>query len=431
MRGHQKWLALACLVLGPSPGPAGAEPTGSDAAGVPTGRFTLTVPAARADADAISARVADYFGEARLVGSRRVISRGGPGVGFVFELPGDAAVRKSDDLARALRRVGREVGGDGAEELRRRAKGKPVNLPIFEGDWNARSVRTQTALARTSTYAAQVKATGRGQIVAVLDGGFDLGHEFLTGRLAPQSYDALDDDADAQDLGNGSNDDAEFEAPGEAATDRVVGHGTFVASVVLAVAPDATILPVRVLDDEGWGTDIALASGISYAVERGARVINLSLVIASASQLVRDAVRAAYEAGVVIVVASGSTDDGWQNDPYLIRRSICVGATDDADVVAPWSVTSSLVHVFAPGVEVCGALGGAGPAAYGRWSGVSFAVPFVSGGAAMMREKHPDDWTAREVRDRLAAPAAPAWFPSGAHVMWRGRVDLNLSVPWN
>lgn len=431
MRCHRIALVLAALLFGGPLGPAGAEPGRSDAAGVPTGRFTLTVPAARADAAAISARVAEQFGEARLVGTRNVMTRGGPGVGYVFELPREQSVRKYDDLARALRRVGRDVGGDGAEELRRRAKGKPVNLPIFEGDWNARTVRTQPALDRTTAYAAQAKATGKGQIVAVLDGGFDLGHEFLAGHLAPEGYDALDDDADPQDLGNGANDDAAFELPGEETTDRVVGHGTFVSSIVLAVAPDVTILPVRVLDDEGWGTDLALASGITYAVEHGARVINLSLVIASASQLVRDAVRAAYDAGVVVVVASGSTDDGWQSDPYLTKRWICVGATDDDDVVAPWSVTSSYVHVFAPGVDVRGALGGRATDAYGRWSGVSFAVPFLSAGAAMLREKHPDDWTAREVRDRLAAPSAPAWFPSGAHVMWRGRVDLNLSVPWN
>ena len=61
----------------------------------------------------------------------------------------------------------------------------------------------------------------------------------------------------------------------------------------------------------------------------------------------------------MIVTASGSTDDGWQSDRFLTRRSICVGATDESDVVAPWTRMGSAVQVFAPGVEVSGALGGA------------------------------------------------------------------------
>jgi thermitase len=198
---------------------------------------------------------------------------------------------------------------------------------------------------------------------------------------------------------------------------------------VLAAAPDATILPVRVLDDEGWGTDLAIASGISYAVEHGASVVNMSLVVPGKSPIVRDAVRAAQSRGVVIVTASGTKDDGLRNDWFLTRRSICVGAPDSEDIVADWCLVGPFVHVFAPGVELAGAIGGSVPNSYGRWSGVSFSVPLLSAGAAMIREKHPRDWTARQVRDALRYPSAPTWFPTGSHVAWRGRVDLNLSVP--
>ena len=428
MKRHSLFLALglvATFALFAPGGTARAVAPGTTV--VPTGRFTVTVPERRANVAAIEIGVAQRFPGARVVERRRVLGRAGASVVLVFEMPPLARLGKASEVDRLLKSVGRTVNGDCAEVLAKWAKGKPVNLPIFESDWNERTVRTQEAMTRTQAIMAQAKATGRGQVVAVLDGGFDLTHEFLADHLLP-GYDALDNDDDPQDLGNGVNDDAEFELPENVATDRIVGHGTFVASIVLAVAPDVTILPVRVLNDEGWGTDLSVASGISYAVEQGASVINMSLVLPDATPIVRDAVRAASAAGVVVVTASGSTNDGWQSDRFLTRRSICVGATDESDVVAPWTQMGSAVQVFAPGVEVSGALGGISANSYGRWSGVSFAVPFLSAGAAMIRQQHPTDWSSRDVRVRLLLPSAPVRNAEGIHVLWRGRVDLDRSL---
>lgn len=301
-----------------------------------------------------------------------------------------------------------------------RAKGKPVNLPIFESDWDGSSVCSQPALDRIAVAAAWARATGRGQTVAVLDGGFDLRHEFLAGRLAAEGFDAIDGDADPQDLGNGIDDDAALETPGAAATDRIVGHGTFVASLVLAVAPDATILPVRVLDDEGRGTDAALASGIDFAVSHGASVINLSLVLPDATESVRAALVRAEDAGVVVVAAAGTSDDGIEPDPFFAAHGICVGAADASGEAAAFCGCAAGVALRAPGVDVHGALAGQ-PSAYGRWSGVSFAVPFVAAGAALLRELHPDDWSAGDVRERLVSRADPT---PGAGSLACGRLNL-------
>lgn len=285
------------------------------------------------------------------------------------------------------------------------AKGKPVNLPIFESDWDGRSVRAQPALDRIGAAAARARATGRGQTVAVLDGGFDLRHEFLAGRLAPAGFDAIDGDDDPQDLGNGIDDDASLESPGEAATDRLVGHGTFVASLVLAVAPDATILAVRVLDDEGRGTAAAVASGIDFAVSHGASVINLSLVVGSAPEALRAALIRAQDADVVVVAAAGTSDDGLVPDACFAAHALCVGATDTLDGVAAFSAAGTLL--CAPGVDVRGAIGGPFAGSYGRWSGVSFAVPLVAAGAALLRELHPTGWSAADLGDRLASRSDP------------------------
>lgn len=102
-------------------------------------------------------------------------------------------------------------------------------------------------------------------MAAVVDSGVDAGHEDLAGRLLP-GYDFVNDDAFPEDG---------------------VGHGTFVAGIIGAltdngigmagVAWEVTLLPVQVLDSNGYGYDSDIAAGIIFAADQGARVINLSL----------------------------------------------------------------------------------------------------------------------------------------------------------
>ena len=106
-------------------------------------------------------------------------------------------------------------------------------------------------------------ATGDGVLVAVLDGGFNLAHPDIAKRISKDAYDAIDLDDDPNDGGNGVDDDL------DGTVDDAVGHGTFVASMVLLAAPDATILPIRIVDDEGYGTEKEIVDGIEYAVEKG------------------------------------------------------------------------------------------------------------------------------------------------------------------
>jgi subtilisin family serine protease len=420
-------LILALAVLGAASGVprASALPDDSGEAAVaestdaePTATFCVRAPERRADVARMTRRVERRLGAARLLEVRRVLGRRGIDVVCVFAVP---KLAKPGGKAKPGRRAG-------AETLRKRAKAKPVNLPILESDWNRAAVSSQEAMVRTSAQAAWGRATGHGQVVALLDGGFDLGHEALAGRLAAAApYDALDDDFDAQDLGDGVDQDR------DGVVDRVACHGTFVASLVLAAAPGARVLPVRVLDDEGWGTDLALAAGLTYAVEHGADVVNMSLVLPNASPTLRNAVRAAEDAGVVVVSASGTTDDGWQNDPYLASHACIVGAVDRTDTCPAWTDASPAVAVFAPGVDVVGALGrkaGAGWSAssYGRWSGTSFSTAFVSAGAALLRERHPADWSIVDVRRRLTTSVDPAYAASGALMNRRGRIDFGQAV---
>lgn len=320
--------------------------------------------------------------------------------------------------ARRARRLARKVDGDrGVRDSfvngYSRVRGAPTQIPVVEGDLEPRAVETQTAVSQMTLDAAHAHGTGQGILVAVLDGGFDLTHEMLAGRTHSALWDALDDDIDPEDHGNGVDDD------GDDVVDNIRGHGTFVASLVLAGAPDATILPIRVLDDEGWGTPLSLALGVQHAIDNGADVINLSLTINASTPMVRDAVKAALDAGITIVAAAGN-GPGWYQDPRIANRAITVGAVDSGDEVTDFTETGSSVHVYAPGTEI---LGGFVGEQYATWQGTSFSAALVSGASSIVRELSP--WrSSRQVRDLFmdTAVTIDVW-PEG-----RGRVDSEAAA---
>lgn len=332
---------------------------------------------------------------------------------LVYEVP-----RCTDRWAR--RTATRLLGACGVRDSfvngRARVRGAPTQIPVIEGDLEPRSVIDQPALGQVSMAGAAAIGTGAGIVVAVLDGGFDLRHEMLQGRIDAAAWDAITGDDDPQDAGNGSDDDD------DGVTDALVGHGTFVSSLILASAPDATILPVRVLDDEGWGTPVALALGVQHAIEHGADVINLSLTVSSGSPMVRDAIRAALDAGITIVASSGN-GPGWQQDPRVAGRVITVGAVDAGDAVASFSSSQGTVHLYSPGVDIHGAIGGTDPDAYAIWSGTSFSAAIVSGAAAIVREVAPS-LEPRDVRDAFQDTAATVTGGASG----RGRLDAAAAV---
>ena len=299
-------------------------------------------------------------------------------------------------------------------------RGAPLDIPvIIEGPILKEDVKAQPAVRTvvSGEDAAQI-ATGAGVRVAVLDGGFDLSHEAIrnaSGGGIADPWDALDQDSVVDDLGNGIDDD------GDGVKDRNVGHGTFVAGLLRACAADVVIVPVRVLDDEGWTTPAALARGIQYAVDAGADVINLSLVAPEASDELRAALDAAEAAGVVVVTAAGNSPTEPLDCAYLHARSITVGAVDNDLAVTSFSPNGEWIDVFAPGVQLLGPFTGDD---YARWSGTSFSCAFASAAAALVRE---DDSTldTDAMRTRLAATANAV---TGATASGRGSVDLYSAV---
>ncbi|MGX1162001.1 thermitase [Arthrobacter sp. SLBN-100] len=180
------------------------------------------------------------------------------------------------------------------------------------------------------------------------------------------------------------------------------GHGTHVAGIVAAidnnsmgvagVCPDCDILDVKVLNDNGSGSSSGIANGIDWAVDHGAKVINMSLGQRVSSRTLEAAVNKAWAAGVVIVAAAGNAGTQAQVYPGAYSKVIAVAATDNKDVKASFSSYGKWVDVAAPGVNVYSTFpvggsvlvsqNGRSPG-YDIESGTSMASPIVAAVAAL------------------------------------------------
>jgi subtilisin family serine protease len=294
-------------------------------------------------------------------------------------------------------------------------------------DWNLNSINAPEAWAHGYT--------GQGVVVAVVDTGVDRSHPDLVNQLWVNAGEiagnGLDDDH------NGFVDDTsgwDF-ASGDNNPNDENGHGTHVAGTIAAdangfgatgVAPDATIMPVRVLGADGSGTANAVANGIRYAAQMGADIINLSLG-GSLSTVIQSAIQYAQQLGVLVVAAAGN--DGAATPGYPARFSsslnnvISVGAYSSSNAIASFSNdvgNSGAVQVDAPGVNVYSTYFGS---RYGTLSGTSMATPHVAGLAALILSAN-HNLSAAQVRSLIVAGANHAEAGSDS----RGGINAALSV---
>jgi serine protease len=259
-------------------------------------------------------------------------------------------------------------------------------------------------------------------VVAVIDTGVDASHEDLQGRLLA-GHDFVDNDDTPQD----GND-----------------HGTHVSGIVAAnagngvgvegVAPAARVLPVRVLGDDGSGSDENVVKGIDYAVAQKADVINLSLgglpvdAIGTSSDF-QAAIQRAVDAGIVVVAAAGNDSLPICEQPSVRGKILCVGSVDKRGMRSFFS-SGDAASIMAPGgsampsegEDVLSTIRGS---KYGTLAGTSQATPHVAGAAALL--------VSRGVRgpaaiDRLLATARDAGPPGVDGVYGHGILDANAAV---
>jgi hypothetical protein len=234
--------------------------------------------------------------------------------------------------------------------------------------------RAQPALNLVRLPAAAGGAWAADVVIAVLDSGVEFGHPALAGRLTTDGYDFVDDDPDPSDGANGRDDDQDGQA------DEMAGHGTFVAGLASLIAPQARIMPLRVLDDDGRGRAFVLAEAIDYAVEHGADVVNLSLGTAAYSLALERALERANAQGVVVVAAAGNNAADLGLFPASGYKVVSVTATDLDAHKAEFANYGSLIDLAAPGVDLLGPVNGG----YALWSGTSMSAPLVAGEAALL-----------------------------------------------
>jgi thermitase len=249
-------------------------------------------------------------------------------------------------------------------------------------------------------WAATAASTGSPAVVAVVDTGVDGNLPDLAGAL---------------EAGYGA----------QAGAGDAVGHGSAVAEVAAARGNDGVgaagvcwrcrILPVDVAPSgSASGTD--LAAGIRFAVDHGANVVNVSLVLSGPDPAVEAAVAYAQAQGVLVVAAAGN--DGGTSPTYPAAYSGVLGvvAVDAQDQLYPWSTHGPWAAFAAPGCATVGAAGGGQE----EFCGSSAAAPLVSGLAGLLWSSGLS--SAAAVRTALAAAAVPV----DGSVAAGGRVDARL-----
>jgi subtilisin family serine protease len=302
-------------------------------------------------------------------------------------------------------------------------------------------------LKRIGAEAAWDSARGDGVVVAVVDTGLDLTHPDVAGNVWENTDEIPGNGVD--DDGNGYVDDMNgWDTNGDDndPTDGF-GHGTHVAGTIAAqddngigvvgVAPDAQLMTLKGLGDNGGGSLFDLAEALAYAAANGADVINNSWGCRGgcpSSPVIEEAVSLAYAAGSVVVFAAGNDNSDVRNySPENRPEPIVVSATNPLDQRASFS-NFGFVDVGAPGAgtpgtsafepergilslksavcaafELCPAeliVGGE----YLRQAGTSMAAPHVAGLAALILSQHPE-YTPEQVRQVIRRSSADIGAP--------------------
>jgi subtilisin family serine protease len=298
------------------------------------------------------------------------------------------------------------------------------------------AVRVTKTLAESTTLVGAPELwaqglTGTGVVVGIIDSGVDYTHPDLGGGYGPTfkvigGYDFVNDDDDPTDDN---------------------GHGTHVAGIVAAngavkgVAPDARIVAYKVLDAHGGGWTSDVIAAIEKAcdpdgdplTDDALDVINLSLGgPGSPDDPVSQAIDNAFAAGVLPVVAAGNeghSGDRTLDSPGCARNALTVGASDDADRIAPFSSRgpTDFTHAIkpdlvAPGVDIWSTIPGG---RYLNASGTSMATPHVAGAAALLLQRDPS-LTPGALKSRLMLSARDVG--AGLFSQGTGRLDLPAAL---
>ncbi|BCR04430.1 hypothetical protein DESUT3_14990 [Desulfuromonas versatilis] len=292
------------------------------------------------------------------------------------------------------------------------------NVVSAEADYPVRAFLTPNDPSLASQWGMTSIAAGQAWnfvtgnpelVVGVVDSGIDYRHEDLSGKVV-SGYDFVNGDGDALDD---------------------VGHGTHIAGVIGAQTNNGkgvaglnwqvSFLPVKVLGANQMGSTSALTQGIYYAVNNGAKVINLSVGSLANPSYLLAAVNFAHSKGCLLVAAIGNGGGNILEYPAAYPKVLAVGATDRNDVRvanSTWgSNFGSHIDLVAPGQGILSTIPGN---RYQAWDGTSMAAPHVAGVAALVWSANPSltndqvaDILIKTADDQVGNPTedVPGWDP--------------------
>lgn len=277
------------------------------------------------------------------------------------------------------------------------------NDPFFPYQYNLNKINTPAAWDITQS-SSSIK-------IAIIDTGVQLNHPELAAKLLP-GYDYVDYDNIPED-GN--------------------GHGTHVAGIAASItnngvgiagtAPLASIVPLRVLDNNGQGTIGNVGNGLVFAANNGVQVVNLSLGGPTGDAFLQAAVQYAWDHGAVIIAAAGNDNTSYPIVPASYPNVIAVASTNSYDLKSNFSNYGSWVDIAAPGDAILSTYLGS---SYAYLSGTSMAAPQVAGVAALLASRGKNN---AQIRDALCFASDPV---SGSGIYWTyGRLNAyqSLQVP--
>ncbi len=256
----------------------------------------------------------------------------------------------------------------------------------------------------------EVTTGSEDMIIAILDTGVEPDHPDLEERLL-DGWNSHDKNGDSAD---------------------VLGHGTAVAGSAAAVSDnnagvagvtwDNPILPVRVSDDDGRAASKDIAAGIIWAVDKGARVINVSFAPLGSDRTVLAAARFARNSGALVFISTGNAGRSFRSRET--SDAVFVGALEESDTLASFSNTGPFVTLVAPGAGIYTTKPGG---SYGRVSGTSFSSPIVAGVAALVWSVNPD-FRPATIENLLMDTAADLGADGRDKEFGFGRIDAAAAV---
>jgi serine protease AprX len=317
------------------------------------------------------------------------------------------------------------------------------------------------------SYNGSTGYNGNGVVVAVVDSGVDYNHIDIAGSMWNGGSDFP---YHGYDFVNNDNNPMDEYCHGTHVAGIIAGQGN--AGTQTGIAPGAKIMAVRVLDDTGYGTDTQLISGVEFAVEHGADIINLSLgdPDIGPSMVYRDIFVTVQQSGVVASVAAGNVGDTQYSYPIpnnvecpgncpppwlhpdqvnLISGGtsavICVGATDSNDSHCGFSSVGPVnwpdypyqngdasqpglirPDISAPGANVT-SLNYQTGTGYVAYDGTSMATPCVSGVLALLLEASPS-LSPAELDSIIELTAANVGNTKKNNITGSGRIDALAAV---